>query len=58
MPWGRAVLGERPGEQRRHDFELVEYGFSEQEMRQEAARCLSCDHYGCGILRKEGRLAW
>lgn len=57
-PWGRAVLGERPGEIRRHDFELVEQGFSEQEMRQEAARCLNCDHFGCGILHKEGRLAW
>lgn len=57
-PWGRAVLGERPAEARRHDFELVEQGFSEQEMRQEAARCLNCDHFGCGILHKEGRLAW
>lgn len=55
---GRAVLGERPGEERRRDFELVEYGFSDREMRQEAARCLNCDHFGCGILRKEGRLAW
>lgn len=55
---GRAVLGERPGEERRRDFELVEHGFSEREMRQEAARCLNCDHFGCGILRKEGRLSW
>lgn len=57
-PHGRAVLGERPGEERRGDFELVEFGLSDQEMRQEAARCLNCDHFGCGILRKEGRLAW
>ena len=58
VPWGRAVLAQRPGEQRRHDFDLVEHGFSEQEMHQEAARCLNCDHFGCGILRKEGRMAW
>ncbi|MDO4443685.1 MAG: NAD(P)-binding protein [Slackia sp.] len=58
VPWGRAMLGERAPEERRNDFDLVEYGFSEQEMRQEAARCLNCDHFGCGILRKEGRLAW
>lgn len=58
VPWGRAMLGERSPEDCRHDFDLVEYGFSEQEMRQEAARCLNCDHFGCGILHKEGRLAW
>ncbi|MDO4589875.1 MAG: NAD(P)-binding protein [Slackia sp.] len=57
-PWGRAVLAERAPEQRRHDFELIEHGFSHQEMRQEAARCLNCDHFGCGILHKEGRMAW
>lgn len=58
VPCGRAVMGERPGAERRGDFELVEYGLSDQEMRQEAARCLNCDHFGCGILHKEGRLAW
>lgn len=58
VPWGRAMLGERSPEERRRDFDLVEYGFSEQEMRQEAARCLNCDHFGCGILHEEGRLAW
>ncbi len=58
VPCGRAVMAERPGAERRNDFELVEHGLSDQEMRQEAARCLNCDHFGCGILHDEGRLTW
>lgn len=58
VPCGRAVMAERPGAERRHDFDLVEYGLSDQEMQQEAARCLNCDHFGCGILHEEGRLSW
>ena len=58
VPCGRSVMVERPGEERRLDYDLVELGLSEQEMLQEAARCLNCDHYGCGILSQEGRLAW
>lgn len=57
-PCGRSVLGERPVEERIHDFELVEHGLSDQEMRQETLRCLNCDHFGCGILHEEGRMAW
>lgn len=57
-PCGRAVLGERPGAERRADFDVIEYGMSDQEMRQEAARCLNCDHFGCGVLHAEGRLSW
>lgn len=58
VPCGRSVLGERPVEERIHDFELVEHGLSDQEMRQETLRCLNCDHFGCGILHEEGRMAW
>ena len=58
VPCGRSVLGERPVEERVHDFDLVEYGLSEQEIRQETLRCLNCDHFGCGILHEEGRMSW
>ena len=58
VPCGRSVNGERPTEERVHDFELVEYGLSEQEIRQETLRCLNCDHFGCGILHEEGRMSW
>ncbi len=58
VPCGRSVLGERPAEERVRDFELVEHGLSDQEMRQETLRCLNCDHFGCGILHEEGRMSW
>ena len=58
VPCGRSVLGERPAEERVRDFDLVEYGLSEQEIRQETLRCLNCDHFGCGILHEEGRMSW
>ena len=58
VPCGRSVLGERAAEERVRDFDLVEYGLSEQEIRQETLRCLNCDHFGCGILHEEGRMSW
>ena len=58
VPCGRSVMGERPAEERRRDFELVEFGLSDQEIRQETLRCLNCDHFGCGILHENGRTAW
>ena len=58
VPCGRSVLGERPVEERTRDFDLVEHGLSEQEIRQETLRCLNCDHFGCGILHEEGRMSW
>ena len=58
VPCGRSVMGERPAEERRRDFDLVEYGLSDQEIRQETLRCLNCDHFGCGILHENGRTAW
>ncbi|WP_346674859.1 NAD(P)-binding protein [Enorma phocaeensis] len=58
VPCGRSMLGERAAEERVRDFDLVEYGLSEQEIRQETLRCLNCDHFGCGILHEEGRMSW
>ena len=58
VPCGRSVMGERPAEERRRDFDLVEIGLSDQEIRQETLRCLNCDHFGCGILHEMGRTAW
>ncbi len=58
VPCGRSVLPERNPKERRRDFDLVELGMSDQEMQQETLRCLNCDHFGCGILRSERRLAW
>ena len=58
VPCGRSVMGERPPEERRRDFDLVEIGLSDQEIAQETLRCLNCDHFGCGILHENGRTAW
>lgn len=57
-PAGRAEMSERPTYERCNDFEMLEFGLAEQEMQLEAARCLGCDHFGCGILKNEGRLSW
>ena len=58
VPCGRSVMGERPPEERRRAFDLVEIGLSDQEIAQETLRCLNCDHFGCGILHENGRTAW
>jgi hypothetical protein len=39
------------------DFELIENSMTLEEAAQECARCLRCDHYGCGAFRG-GRNKW
>lgn len=51
---GRCELGEREAGERIHDWNLVEQGLTEEEARQEASRCLRCDHFGFGrVPRRE-----
>ncbi len=52
---GRVNLHERAATDRKQDFDLMEKPMSERAARQEASRCLRCDHFGCGIF-KGGRL--
>ena len=54
-PCGRVNLTERPAAERRGDFDLMEFGMSDEEAKQECSRCMRCDHYGLG-KRKEDRL--
>ena len=54
-PCGRINISERPAEERRHDFSLMENQMTLQQAAQEAARCLRCDHFGYGAL-KGGRV--
>ena len=54
-PCGRVNLTERPAAERRNDFNLMEFGMSDEECKQECSRCMRCDHYGLG-KRKEGTL--
>ena len=54
-PCGRCNTKEREAAERKHDFELIEYGLSPFEAKQEALRCLRCDKFGLGSL-KGGRV--
>lgn len=55
---GRIHLTDREACERRKDFEGVEYSMSLEEARQESARCLRCDHFGCGVLRGGRESVW
>ena len=57
-PCGRCNIQEREAGNRKHDFEAVGKGLSETEAKQEALRCLRCDKFGLGALKKGGNLPW
>lgn len=52
---GRVQLGERETTSRANDFDPIEFGMSCEEAKQEASRCLRCDHFGFGVF-KGGRI--
>lgn len=50
----RTKMAVRPPEERKHDFEEINLGFTEAEARSEAARCLDCGCYDfeeCKLIR-------
>lgn len=53
---GRINLSEVPADSRKNNFEHIECGMTCEEAKQEASRCLRCDHFGYGNL-KGGRAA-
>lgn len=55
---GRIHLTEREACERKNDWDGVENNMSLEEARQESARCLRCDHFGCGILRGGREEKW
>ena len=55
---GRCELKEREASERVHDWTLVEQGLTEEEARQEAGRCLRCDHFGFGAFRGGRNFEW
>ncbi len=57
-PCGRVELTEREACERVCDFEGVENCMTEKECKQEACRCLRCDHYGFGILKGGREKLW
>ncbi len=56
MPCGRVNMAEREAFERKDDFDLMEFGMTCEEAKQESSRCLRCDHFGYGIF-KGGRAA-
>lgn len=57
-PCGRVNMLEREGSERVLDFEGVENCMTREEARQEASRCLRCDHFGYGILKGGRASIW
>ena len=58
IPCGRIDLTEREACERVCDFDAVENCMTEYEARQEAGRCLRCDHFGYGIFKGGRETLW
>lgn len=58
FPCGRINVREREASERKRDFEEVECSLTQEEIRQESARCLRCDHFGFGILKGGRETRW
>ena len=57
-PCGRVNLTEREACERVCDFDGVENCMTEKEAKQEASRCLRCDHFGFGIFKGGRETLW
>ncbi len=57
-PCGRVNLPEREAVIRSKDFKEVELCMTEVEAKQEANRCLRCDHFGFGIFKGGREIQW
>lgn len=57
-PCGRVNMTEREACERVCDFEGVENCMTEKEAKQEASRCLRCDHFGYGIFKGGRNTLW
>lgn len=58
IPCGRIDLTEREACERVCDFDAVENCMTENEAKQEAGRCLRCDHFGYGIFKGGRETLW
>ena len=57
-PHGRIDTPEREACERKHDFEDIECGLTQEGACAEAGRCLRCDHFGYGIFRGGRNEKW
>ena len=58
MACGRSNTTERAADARKHDFDIMEQGLSDQEACQESDRCLRCDQFGFGGFRGGRTCSW
>lgn len=58
IPCGRVNMTEREAGERVLDFEGCENCMTQAEAKQEASRCLRCDHFGYGIFKGGRRTLW
>ena len=65
----KAFLGERPScgrselpmekaFERKENFQCIECGFTDEVAKQEAGRCLRCDHFGFGVFKGGRTKKW
>ena len=57
-PCGRVNLTEREANERVNDWDACENCMTEKEAKQEAGRCLRCDHFGYGIFKGGREKLW
>ena len=57
-PHGHIDTTEREACERKHDFEDIECGLTQEGACAEAGRCLRCDHFGYGIFRGGRNEKW
>ena len=51
VPTGRADIQEKDPFERKDNFRDIELAMTYEEAMRESARCLRCDHYGCGVMK-------
>ena len=57
-PRGRVDCREREASERKCDFDCMECSMTDEEVAQEAGRCLRCDHFGYGIFKGGRSKEW
>jgi NADPH-dependent glutamate synthase beta subunit-like oxidoreductase len=55
---GRVNMLERDPMERKNDFDLIEFGMTNAEAKQESFRCLRCDHFGYGVFKGGRTRKW
>ncbi len=55
---GRSELPMEKAYERKQGFECIECGFTPEVARQEAGRCLRCDHFGFGVFKGGRAKTW